>query len=279
MSAQPGSFLLAKIRLNRAARRLLWPHPAIYYPVGIVRRRGNVLARDVSFYISGYPRSGNSFARAAFSSVNPGVALRSHRHIPPFVLYTVHCGIPGMLLIRDPVDAAVSWAIHENQSIEEALAYWNDFHLTLMPYRSRLFVVTFEDVTTDFGKVTQAANAYWGTAYVPFEHTKENAARCFTILEEQESDGNGKVREMRVCRPSHQREAVKEMHLSRLEPSAFLDVEMERAREIYESFLNSGPGMAGSPANRHPLFPSAASTRPPADRHESPPPPRRGGAG
>lgn len=238
----PSSISIAKIRLNRSARRILWPRPAFYFPFGLLRHRGNVLAKDSDLYFCGYPRSGNTFASTAFLSANPDANLQSHRHIPAFVIQMMNSGVPGLVLLRKPLDAAVSWAIHQNQTLEEAVAYWNDYYETLLPYRSQLFVARFEDVTTDFGGVIQAFNQRWGTSYTPFLHTVENAARCFRATEEICREQQGEMREMMVCRPSKARRAVKQNLLDDLNQSDFLQRELVRANALYETFVAGEAG-------------------------------------
>jgi hypothetical protein len=234
----PVKFSETRIRLNRFARRILWPRPAFYFPFGLLRQRGSVFNRNFEIYISGYPRCGNTFARTAFLSANPGARVQSHRHIPSFVLQSVKLGVPGLVLLRSPLDAAVSWAIHENQTLEEAIAYWNDYYETLLPVRSELFIARFEDVTRDFGGIIKALNQKWNTSFVPFDHTPENAAECFRVTEEEHRQPSGLIREMQVCRPSPERRSVKETHLQQLNQSSFLRDELARASIIYETFLH-----------------------------------------
>ena len=234
----PTNFSAPRIHLKRAARRLLWPHPSIYYPFGVLRKRGNVFRKSAQLFMGGYPRSGNTFAQIAFAVANPGVRIRSHQHIPTFVLCLTKAEIPGLVVIRPPLDAAVSWAIHENQPLEEAVAYWNDYYETLLPVRSQLFVARFKDVTTDFGAVIEAFNARWGTDYTPFVHTAETAAQCFKVTENDNRAPGGEIREMRVCRPSMERQIVKEAHLDQLDRSNLLREELARANELYERFVN-----------------------------------------
>jgi hypothetical protein len=235
----PTKYSVLKFRIKRAARRLLWPHPSVYYPIGLLRKRGNVFDHDAELYMGGYPRSGNSFSRIAFLTANPSVKVYSHQHIPSFVLRQVEYKIPGLILIRTPLDAAGSWAIHQNQTLEEAVAYWNDYYETLLPVRSELFLARFKDVTTNFGGVIQAFNERWGTSYVPFDHTPENAAQCFRLTEDDyRKSSNGKLCEMQVCRPSAERHLVKQAHLEHLEQSSFLRDELARASELYEKFVH-----------------------------------------
>jgi hypothetical protein len=209
----------------------------LYHPFGILRNRGDVFDDNAQLYMGGYPRSGNSFSAIAFTTSNPGVRIHTHQHIPSFVLHLVRKKIPGLVLIRTPLDASVSWAIHQNQTLEESVAYWNDYYETLMPVRSELFVARFKEVTTDFGAVIRAFNSRWNTSFTPFEHTPENAARCFQVTEEDYRRSNGDLCERQVCRPSPQRRVIKEAHLEQLEQSAFLRDELARANELYDNFI------------------------------------------
>jgi hypothetical protein len=224
------------IKLNRQARKFLWPRPAAYFPIGLLRGRGNCLSTDVELYLCGYPRSGNTFAVTAFLSANPEARLQHHRHIPAFVINMAKHGVPGIILLRSPLDAAVSWAIHEEQSLESAVAYYNDYYETLMPYRDRIFVAHFEEVTTDFGGVVRRFNERWGTSYVPFVHTPENAARCFRMTEDVCRKEQGALKETHVSRPSKQRRVMKETMLRDMERSDFLQVELARANALYREF-------------------------------------------
>jgi hypothetical protein len=237
-SALPNRFSPWIFRLKRTVRRALWPHPSVYYPFGILRNRGNVFNDEAQLYMGGYPRSGNSFSAIAFKCANPSVNIHSHQHIPSFVLHLVKRKVPGLVLIRTPLDASVSWAIHQNQTLEEAVAYWNDYYQTLMPVRSELFVARFKEVTSDFGAVMRAFNSRWGTSFTPFDHTPENAARCFQLTEEDYRRSNGELCERQVCRPSPERRIIKETHLEQLDQSGFLRDELARANELYENFLH-----------------------------------------
>ncbi len=241
-SALPIRFSATKIRLIRAAKRLLWPHPRLYFPFGMMRKRGNVLdTTKWELYLDGFPRSANTFARVAFLSANPNAKVRTHIHSPTFVIQLAKAGIPGMVLIRNPLDAAVSWAIYKNWPMERAVAYWNDYYKTLLPMRSELFFVRFDEATADFGAVMRAFNERWGTTYVPFEHTPESAARCFQLTEDLCLNWNGALLETTACRPSKFRLAIKEKHMANLEQSSFLRDELARANELYHQFVYQRP--------------------------------------
>src|SRR2546423_5800456 len=97
--------------IRRLGRRLLWAHPTLYRWFGILRNRGDCLADDFDIWIGGYPRSANSFATAVFKLGNPKVRVATHLHIPTFIINALRLNKPGVLLVRKPIDAAVSWAI------------------------------------------------------------------------------------------------------------------------------------------------------------------------
>lgn len=225
-----------KYRLRRIGRRLTWPHPLLYCPIGLVRHgmKGYVFERNHVAYISGYPRSGNTFALKAFLLANPGVPLRSHRHISSFIVVSVKRDTPGMVLLRNPLDAAVSWSIYVNKPLHQALQYYEDYYSVLLPYRDRLFIVRFEDVIDNFGKLMRAFNTRWGTAYNCFAHTPENVALCMSRIEDDYRRPDGSVAEAIVARPSQERRARKEALIAEVADSPLLKEALRRAQRPYD---------------------------------------------
>ena len=205
-----------RLYFNRLARRLIWPRPALYFPFGMLRGRGSVFRSDYDLYISGFPRSGNSFAVKTFQFANPGLAVFSHKHLPTFIVQSARLNKPGMVVLRNPIDAAISWAIFTGGSVRGSLAYYTDFHAALLHCREDLFVVHFEDLVNDFGKVMTEFNTRWNTNYMPFEHTEENVAKCMAEIELEYLDRDGKVIEHRVPRPSDKRKRKKETYLDQI---------------------------------------------------------------
>jgi hypothetical protein len=225
-------------------RRLTWGRPAVYFPFGILRKRGNVFRSDHELYIGGYPRSGNTFALKAFLSANPGTLVRSHLHIPAFIVQSAKCNWPGMVLVRNPSDAAISWAIYKSEPLRETLGYYIDYYSVLLSLRDTLLFVSFEEVITDFGNVIRTFNSRWGATFVPFQHTPENVSRCVEQIEAEYLDADGKVIESRVPRPSFHRRAQKESLLRQLNRSPVLQKELRRAQELHQMLMprNFAPG-------------------------------------
>src|ERR1700728_4748064 len=63
---------------------------------------------DTKLVIEGCPRSGNSYALAAFHYCNQGVAVASHRHSATAVRTGLKRGLPVILIIRRPRDTISS---------------------------------------------------------------------------------------------------------------------------------------------------------------------------
>lgn len=228
-------------RLRRLGRRLTWSHPLLYCPIGVIRhgKKGYVFSRGHRVYISGYPRSGNTFAVKAFQVANPGTEIRSHRHIPTFILVSLKRQCAGMILVRNPLDAAVSWSIYTGEPLLHTLQYYEDYYSVILPHCQSLFIMRFEDVIADFGKVMRAFNARWGTTYNCFEHTAGNTAICMSRIEDAWRHSDGSVRESCVPRPSRERQAMKQAILDSATSSPQAREALRRAQGIYEQFLTA----------------------------------------
>jgi hypothetical protein len=84
-----------------------------------------------------------------------------------------------ILLVRDPVGAVVSlYSRGYIPALKQGFRHYTMFHRRLLPYRNRFMVATFHDVTTDMGEVIARCNDMYGTNFIPFEHTAENAQQC-----------------------------------------------------------------------------------------------------
>lgn len=222
--------------LHRIGRRLLWGHPERFRPIGILRGRGDVTATDYDLWIDGFPRSANTFAAKSFQLANPSVKIRSHRHLPPFVIQSLRDGKPGMLMMRRPEDAVLSWAIFWQVRVDICLDYYLDFHRALLPHVPDLFLARFEEVTTRFDEVIQRFNRHFGTNYTPMMHDAETLARCHAEMDRELIEWRGFVDEMRIPRPSPQRAAVKRDVAQRLRESPALARKLETANELYRAF-------------------------------------------
>jgi len=98
---------------------VIWRDPYLFVINGFFRNKRGVFKTDFDLALEGYPRSGNTYTRRMLeSSQRPGLRIRSHMHVPPFVLAAIRKGKPTALLVRNPVDTIVSWHLFTGAPIE-----------------------------------------------------------------------------------------------------------------------------------------------------------------
>lgn len=129
----------------RACRRFVWRHPSLYKCINNLRRRIPMNVEDYDLLIEGYPRSANTWTSMYWEVTQPHLRILHHCHVPPPVIQAVRLKKPVILLIREPFEAALSYAyLRGNENIVRKLQYYIDYHRTLWPVASSLNIVPFE---------------------------------------------------------------------------------------------------------------------------------------
>ncbi len=150
-------------------RSFVGRYPAIYYALAMLRPRirGHLVRRDTELVIEGFPRSANSFAYEAFLAGQRGpVRVAHHLHVPAQILRALAWRIPALVLIRQPVDVAVSyWIMAPDTSPRTILRAYASFYERLKPYREEFVTATFEDATQRFPDVMRVVNAKFGRSF------------------------------------------------------------------------------------------------------------------
>jgi hypothetical protein len=199
-------------RVRYSIRYLLNGYPAVYLPLARLRqgsREERVVGRGTELVIEGFGRSGNTFAVEAFqlAQARP-VRIAHHTHAPATVIRAIRLGVPTMVVVRDPVDAAVSHLFYRDLAAGDALRAWIRYHRRLLPHRPAFVVAPFSTVTTDFGSVIREVNERFGTTFEAFVHSQENVGRVFELIERRNRARHGTVVGT-ISRPSADREAHK----------------------------------------------------------------------
>ncbi len=167
------------------AMTILARYPALALPAARRRGHGVVLDAGTDILIEGYPRTGNSFAVAAFAASQPGpVRIAHHVHAPAHVLAAVRAGIPAIVLVRRPEEAVVDFLeVKPHLTAGQALRGYRRFYAPLVGFRDRLVVARFEDVMRDFGAVIRRVNERFHTSFREFEHTEENVRASLEAID------------------------------------------------------------------------------------------------
>jgi hypothetical protein len=229
--------------IRSTKQELLWfldRYPALF-PLQMRLRRSRALAvtRETEICIEGFPRSGNTFAVAAFEHAQGRrVRIARHLHSPAQVRRAVAAGLPTLLVVRRPPDPVLSLVVREpDLSVAQVLGAWVRFHEGLEDLLPSLVVAPFEIVTSDFGAVIEALNRRFGTAFAPFRHDEasELAVRRRIDAMERADSGGAEIRDHAVARPTVGREELKRQLASAWNDPA-LDGLRRRADAAYERF-------------------------------------------
>jgi hypothetical protein len=177
-------------RLRHLARMRLSEHPFLYLPLARRRYPGpspEVIGPATELVIDGFTRSATTFAVYAFQlAQDRPVRLAHHLHAPAQLVEAARRGIPAIALIREPEGALLSQVIQEpDVTLPVALLSYSRFYERLMPFRSRLVVGRFDEVTTDMGAVIRRVNAHFGTSFEPFVPTAGNVQACLELMSER----------------------------------------------------------------------------------------------
>jgi hypothetical protein len=114
------------------------------------------------------------------------VRVAHHLHAPAQLIVAAKIGIPVLALIREPREAILSQLIREpGISLRGALVAYALFYSSLMPYRSRMVVGQFNEVTQSFGSVVRKLNNRFGTSFTEFEHNEANLRGCLDLVNER----------------------------------------------------------------------------------------------
>lgn len=228
-------------RALRRVRELVGDNPA-FLPLVLAltpegRRRRVTATTDV--VIEGYPRSGNTFAVWAFRLAQPRpVTLASHAHVPAQVKRAVALGIPTLVVVRPPLDAAASLLVAApHLRPAAALREYAHHHRELVPFASGFLVATFDEVTRDFGEVIRRLNRRFDTRFEPFVPSAEHTAAVFDAIDRYHAPlTGGRVSVGRVPRPSPDRAAaLQDARRALLDPA--LGPRLERAEQAFATFL------------------------------------------
>lgn len=222
------------------AKTIVAQHPGLAMPIAR-RRHGEPVRADTELVIEGFPRTGTSFAVAAFHMAQRrAVSVACHVHAPAQVIKAVRSGIPALVVVREPEETVLSFLIRNPHiGLSQALRGYLRFYGPLVRYREGFVGADFRDVTADFGAVTRKLNERFGTAFGEFEHTEENVKACFA-----EIDGDYRQRvagaafEQSVARPSKVRDEMKDALRGRYREGAPPELR-GRAERVYAALLSS----------------------------------------
>ncbi len=223
------------------AKTVVAEYPLLALPIARWRH-GIPVGDDTRIVIEGFPRTGTSFAVAAFDLAQEGeVRIACHVHAPAQIVAGTRRSLPCVVIAREPEETSLSFVIRNpHLTIRQALRGYLRFYEPLLGLRGRFVVGTFEQVTNDFGGVTRRVNEWFGTTFREFEHTEENVRRCFEAIDEdyRRRLPEGEALERQVARPSEWRSRMKDELRSSYRASSSASLRA-RAERVFEAFADA----------------------------------------
>lgn len=162
-------------------------HPTLAVSLARLRGYGQPLEPDTELVIEGFPRSGNTFAVAAFRRAQPRpVRVAHHLHAPGHAIAAVRAGVPALVIVRHPDEAVPEFATSKpNIPVGEILRGYVAFYEPLIPYGRGFVVAPFQEVLSDFGSVIRRLNARFSTTFNEFEATDEELRAAHADVERE----------------------------------------------------------------------------------------------
>ena len=173
-------------KFRRRLRLYLSDKPSLYWPLAKAINGNFLVSRATELVVEGFPRSGNSYAEAAFRlSQKRQVCLAHHRHAAAQVLCAAKWQIPCVVLIREPFEAIRSLLMHQPAlyRLDNAVREYIVFYRAIQPVRKCYVLARFETVTQDFGSVIGALNAHFGTRFLGFDSGYISEAKVFSEID------------------------------------------------------------------------------------------------
>ena len=100
------------------------------------------VSRGTELALEAFGRAGSTYALYGFRQAQPReVRVAHHTHASAQIITAVRWGLPTIVIVRPPVDSALSHMARHQIPARAALQAWIRFHGRILPYREG-FVVT-----------------------------------------------------------------------------------------------------------------------------------------
>tara|TARA_B100002052_G_scaffold297744_1_gene329228 strand:+ start:396 stop:1100 length:705 start_codon:yes stop_codon:yes gene_type:complete len=124
-----------------------------------------IVRKNTDLVIEGFPRSANTFCKAAFLMIDSHLSIASHIHLPINIKLGLKNKIPIIILIRKPIDAITSHIIRSSSNVSNAINSYKRFHINISYNDSRVLFVKFETIVKNFPIVITKYNELFDTNY------------------------------------------------------------------------------------------------------------------
>lgn len=231
-------------------RKAVWTNQATYYTYKKLRHGHQVpAAEDYDIWVEGYPRCANTFCQEILEIGFPELRNVSHLHAPFSAMRGDGEGKPGVLVIREPAAAVVSYAIMTGHGLFNCLDYYIAYYGRILDYfdeSKQLFVSDFAETTKNPAKLLQNFANYSGFAQSKSSialTNEELSAMAFKHIDERyamtNSPGNQEsLHERAVARPNEARNELSRTLKKELQGNNRYQQGLAKAEHFYQATLH-----------------------------------------
>jgi len=168
---------------------------------------------DTDVVIEGFPRSANTFLVHALElAVNGNIKIAHHLHDPCQIRCAVHRQIPCFVIVRDPLDAVVSWKLKAPyMDTELMLRIYGTFYRYAIRFEQSIIFLHYSDVVSH-PKAVVSEILRRSVLDMHIDLATVTEARVFQSIDERKrarKEIPGQSFDLSVARPSEAKEKLK----------------------------------------------------------------------
>lgn len=202
------------------------------------------VTKSTDIVVEGFPRSSNTFLTVALTKLlGEGVSIANHYHSSAQFSLGYKLKKPMVLVVREPLNCLVSNLLYyPNRSREEIVDDYILFHENIKQYLPDIFVVDFNDVTTNplalIAKISDEFDLEIDTA----SYDQDTFVSNIMGLVKEHADRLGRIfnedMTYSLAIPSDDKKKHKQRLLDEIDGDFKLQVKLKNAIEIYRHIVS-----------------------------------------
>ncbi|MGI8951196.1 MAG: hypothetical protein ACR2FN_06385 [Chitinophagaceae bacterium] len=224
--------------------KFITAHKASSYPYlyskfsQLLSGRDCYTTKHTDIVIDGFPRSANTYATYAFDIAQlKKYNIANHIHKKSQFLIANKYGIPGILLIRRPIDC-ISSLLFRQPKYDPAVAFEGYYFLyNGLKHLDSYVVGNFENVLNNYGEIINRLNLKFGCQFNLYIKNEENEEKVKHIIHTQDELKNAKDYKQRVAYPNKEKQAPLNEIKNLLQQKKYENLN-KKCEELYLDLIN-----------------------------------------
>ncbi|HOI28595.1 MAG TPA: hypothetical protein PLZ15_02460 [Melioribacteraceae bacterium] len=186
--------------------------PAFFYLLYYSNKnKYSLVKKDTELLIDGFPRSANTFAYTFIELTQPVKKIAHHVHLPVQFYRGIRFRTPAVLLLRNPVDAAISMSIRRPTYFPYLIfLYYYLFHKKIWEIINDTLVIKFEEVISDPNSIIRKLRSKNCSGLSEVELTDKLKERINKRVDEldMKNRNDSEIKNSTVARPTEYRKNI-----------------------------------------------------------------------